>query len=55
MKVSFDGLRRKLLMNYNSLTKKLNNNISDCGYEIDSDYNASINILHRGATVPLSK
>jgi IS605 OrfB family transposase len=27
----------------------------DCGYEIDSDYNASINILHRGATVPLSQ
>ena len=26
----------------------------DCGEEIDADYNASINILRRGAIVPLS-
>ncbi len=37
MKVSFDGLRRKLLRNYNSLTKKLNNNISDSEITIDVD------------------
>jgi hypothetical protein len=29
MEVSMDGLRRQLLMNYNSLAKKLNNNIKD--------------------------
>ena len=37
MKVSFDELRKKLLRNYNSLTKKLNNNISDSEITIDVD------------------
>jgi hypothetical protein len=33
MEVSMDGLRRHLLMNYNSLAKKLNNNIKDKSWD----------------------
>jgi len=37
-----DGLRRQLLMNYNSLTEKLNKNIKDSSWDpqiiIDPDY-----------------
>lgn len=29
MEVSMDGLRKRLIVNYNSLTKKLNRNIID--------------------------
>jgi hypothetical protein len=42
MEVSMDGLRRQLLMNYNSLTEKLNKNIKDSSWDpqiiIDPDY-----------------
>jgi len=33
MDVSMDGLRRQLLRNYNSLAKKLNNNIKDKSWD----------------------
>jgi hypothetical protein len=33
MDVSMDGLRRRLLMNYNSLTRKLNKSIKDKSWE----------------------
>jgi hypothetical protein len=33
MEVSMDGLRRHLLMNYNSLAKKLNKNIKDKSWD----------------------
>jgi hypothetical protein len=33
MEVSMDGLRRQLLRNYNSLAKKLNNNIKDKSWD----------------------
>ena len=42
MQVSMDGLRRQLLMNYNSLTEKLNSRIADASWDpqiiIDPDY-----------------
>jgi hypothetical protein len=42
MEVSMDGLRRQFLMNYNSLTEKLNKNIKDSSWDpqiiIDPDY-----------------
>ena len=42
MEVSMDGLRRQLLMNYNSLTEKLNKNIKDSSWDpqiiIDPEY-----------------
>ena len=33
MNVSMDGLRKRLIANYNSLTKKLNNSIKDKSWE----------------------
>lgn len=42
MEVSMDGLRRQFLMNYNSLTEKLNKNIKDSSWDpqiiIDPEY-----------------
>lgn len=33
MKVSFDGLRRRLLADYNSLTRKLNESVKDKSWD----------------------
>lgn len=33
MEVSMDGLRKSLIRNYNSLTRKLNNNIKDKSWD----------------------
>lgn len=42
MDVSMDGLRKRLISDYNSLTKKLNNSIKDTSFDpeiiIDPDY-----------------
>ena len=42
MEVSMDGLRKSLINEYNSLTKKLNNSIKDKSYDptiiIEPDY-----------------
>ena len=33
MKVSMDGLRRTMIANYNSLTRKLNSNVKDKSWD----------------------
>ena len=38
MNVNFDGLRKRLIIDYNSLVEKLNHSISDGQIEIDVDY-----------------
>ena len=38
MDVNFDGLRKRLIIDYNSLVEKLNHSISDGQIEIDVDY-----------------
>ena len=42
MEVSMDGLRKRLIADYNSLTKKLNNSVKDKSWDpeiiIDPDY-----------------
>ena len=38
MNVSFDGLRKRLIADYNSLVEKLNHSITDGQVEVDVDY-----------------
>lgn len=38
MNVNFDGLRKRLIIDYNSLVEKLNHSVSDGQIEIDVDY-----------------
>ena len=38
MNVSFDGLRKRLISDYNSLVEKLNHSITDGQVEVDVDY-----------------
>lgn len=38
MNVSFDGLRKRLINDYNSLVEKLNHSITDGQVEVDVDY-----------------
>ena len=38
MDVNFDGLRKHLIWDYNSLVEKLNHSISDGKVEVDVDY-----------------
>lgn len=38
MNVSFDGLRKRLINDYNSLVEKLNYSITDGQVEVDVDY-----------------
>lgn len=38
MDVSFDGLRKRLINDYNSLVEKLNHSITDGQVEVDVDY-----------------
>lgn len=38
MDVNFDGLRKRLINDYNSLVEKLNHSITDGQVEVDVDY-----------------
>ena len=38
MDVSFDGLRKRLIIDYNSLVEKLNHSITDGQVKVDVDY-----------------